>query len=91
MVALADGNDAAGDRPDCVHAWGEARYGALGYDHYVHVRNGCDRAVRCDVSTDVNPTPTRVRVEAGRATEVLTFRGSPASSFRATAACELEP
>ncbi len=48
--------------PTCVRIWPEARYGAIGYNHIVHIANACERAVTCSVATDVNPTPVDVAV-----------------------------
>jgi hypothetical protein len=92
--ALAVGRDAlAADRSAtsvaCVEAWGDARYGAAGYDHYVHVRNHCERAVECRVWTNVNPARTDLTVPSHGENEVLTFRGSPAREFVPHAECRL--
>lgn len=73
----------------CVEAWGESRYRNLGYDHIVHVRNLCEKAVLCAVSTNVNPTPENVTVPSKEEVEVLTFRGSPAKSFVPKVDCKL--
>lgn len=88
--AVDAGWRAAAEGADCV-AW-EPRvvYGALGYDHLVDLRNGCDRGARCAVHTDVNPTPQEVAVARGASTTVVTFRGSPARQFEATVRCTLE-
>lgn len=75
------------DVPDCVHVTGNARYGALAYDHIVTVQNQCDYAVSCVVGTDVNPAPQSVRVDAGHTEMVSTFRGSPAREFTPRARC----
>jgi hypothetical protein len=77
-----------GERPECVRASALARYGAMAYDHWVHVENGCPATVRCRVSTDVNPAVTEITLEPGQQRDVATFHGSPASVFSATVACE---
>lgn len=77
-----------GERPDCVRASAVARFGAMAYDHWVHVENTCPTTVRCTVSTDVNPSPTALELEPGQQRDVATFHGSPASAFVATVACE---
>lgn len=87
-VALAQGT-VAGTRPACVEARGEARMQAYGFDHVVSIRNGCDRPVRCRVSTDVNPNPTSLDVLPGQMRETVTWRGSPASVFAPRADCDL--
>ena len=91
MLALAVAPFAADAAPKatCVQVHAEARYRNYGYDHIVIVRNGCDKKALCDVSTNVNPEPVRVEVPAGGATEVLTFRGSPAREFTPRATCHL--
>jgi hypothetical protein len=72
----------------CVEAWGEVRYRS-GYDHIVHVRNGCEKPVLCAVSTNVNPDPQKVTVPPKEEIEVLTFRGSPAREFVPKVDCKL--
>jgi hypothetical protein len=77
-----------GERPACVRVEASARFGAMAYDHWVHLENGCDRAVRCRVRTDVNPEVSTVALEPGARRDVATFHGSPASVFVATVDCE---
>jgi len=73
----------------CVEYHAEARYSGVAYDHLVHISNQCERAISCEVSTNVNPDKTRVSV-ASKATEtVLTWRGSPAREFTAAVSCRL--
>lgn len=74
----------------CVRAWPEARYRNYGYDHIVHLYNGCSAAARCRVSTDVAPAPIDVALAVGEKREVVTFRGSPSSQFAFQVSCELE-
>ena len=74
--------------PSCVTVRHEARWGAGAYNHVVIVENGCERPVRCDVATDVNPHPTQVRVDPGGRSEVVTFLGSPAREFTPRVRCE---
>lgn len=81
--------DAGAGHPACVAVTAQARYGAYGYDHLVTLSNGCDRHADCTVRTDVNPEPIAVSLSAGQTEEVVTFRGSPASTFRATVRCVL--
>jgi hypothetical protein len=77
-----------GERPDCVHASAVARFGAMAYDHWVHVESTCSVTVHCTVSTDVNPVATSLELTPGQQRDVATFHGSPASAFVATVACE---
>jgi len=76
--------------PSCVSVRGEARWGAGAYNHVVIVQNTCDEAARCQVATNVNPSPTRVDVPAGETVETVTFLGSPAREFTPRVSCELE-
>jgi hypothetical protein len=74
----------------CVRWRSEARYRNFGYDHVVILQNGCDAPAICSVKTNVNPEPISADVAPGEQTEVLTFRGSPASTFDARVQCALE-
>jgi hypothetical protein len=88
----ADGQAPLPARDDpavCVARQTEARYGALGYDHLVSLANGCTRAVECQVSTNVAPTPISRVLAPRESALVLTFRGSPARSFTARIDCRL--
>ncbi len=76
----------AGESP-CVAISAQVIYRAYGYDHIVHLVNRCENDSICDVSTNVNPEPTRVTVPAKSAIDVLTFRGSPARVFTPRATC----
>ena len=71
----------------CVKWKQESRFVGFAYDHLVHLTNGCDHPVRCDVSSDVNPEPTSVTLKKGEKKSVLTFRGSPSRKFKAKVAC----
>lgn len=82
--------DETGRHPDCIEVRGEARYGSQGYDHHVFVKNGCDRAADCRVTTSVNPEPASLRVVPGATESVVMWRGSPAREFAARADCTLE-
>ncbi len=78
----------AGTLP-CVQSWPEVRMQAYGYNHIVHLRNMCAVAADCVVTTDVNPEPTRVTVDARSETEVNTYLGSPARVFTPKVACTM--
>jgi len=75
------------EAPACVKHRAEARYRNLGYDHLVHVSNGCDQKVACRVSTNVNTEPVELGLNPGEAREVVTWRGSPAREFTARVVC----
>ena len=77
--------------PACLTWRTEARYRPYGYDHFVIVHDGCDRAAACDVSTNAHPDPIHVTVQAGHDREVLTFQLSPSREFTATVHCTLAP
>lgn len=83
----AEPNAPKAEAPACVKHRAEARYRNLGYDHLVHVSNGCDRPVACRVSTNVNPDPVEIALSPGESREVVTWRGSPAREFTARVAC----
>ena len=80
---------AQGNLPECVRVWGEARYRNSGYDHIVHVNNGCSAPALCEISTSANPTHTRLTVLPRQEVELLTFQGSPARDFDVHADCNL--
>ena len=73
--------------PDCVEVEAVPRWGASAYDHWVRIQNRCERAVRCEVATNVNPEAQTVTVAAGDTEEVLTWRGSPARTFTPRVRC----
>lgn len=73
----------------CVRAWGEARYGAYGYNHLVHLANACAADADCVVSTDVNPQPMSVEVPARSEVVVNTFLESPSRVFTPRVTCTM--
>ena len=75
--------------PACMQVRSEARYVAYGYNHIVVLQNACTKDATCTISTDVNPAPVSAQVAKGTAQEVITFSGSPASTFNARVACKL--
>jgi hypothetical protein len=86
-VALAPLNAAATPADKCVRYWGEARYGALGYNHLVHIANSCPVEADCVVSTDVNPQEQSVTVGGRSEVLVNTFLASPARTFTPRVKC----
>lgn len=79
--------EAQGQGVSCVAVRSEARYGAYGYDHLVHLANHCAQAVTCSVSTNVRIEALNVRLERQESTTLVTYRGSPAREFRASVIC----
>ena len=91
--APAESPPADGGAPaakSCVKWTTEVRYRPYGYDHLVHLENGCDKPARCQVKTNVNPEPVEVRVAPKQSATVVTFQGSPAREFTAQVSCTLE-
>lgn len=78
-----------GSVANCYNVRGEARYGALGYNHVVIVTNRCEMTLECQVWTDVDPKP-RLKLTLGpKATEERTARiNSPARGFKAFGECK---
>ena len=75
----------------CIGMSAQAIYSGAGYNHIVYLTNRCPRDAVCDVSTDVNPQPSHVAVPVNATIEVVTFRGSPASTFTPKVACRSAP
>ena len=88
-VAAAARPAAAGPEESCIKSWGEARFGALAYNHIVHIANACAPDAECTVSTDVNPEPQKVTVPGKSEIEVTTFMGSPARVFTPHVKCKM--
>ncbi len=86
----ADAGAPAPAIPACVAVKSDSRYVPYGYNHIVTLTNGCAREARCLVSTDVNPEQRSVDVASNQAVEVLTFMGSPSSTFTAKVSCKLK-
>lgn len=82
----ADGEEHA-PKASCVEVKVETPYIA-GYNHIVVLHSRCERAMRCRVSTDVNPDEQTVPIKPTETTRVLTFRGSPARTFTPLVSCE---
>lgn len=90
--ASADDSEAPTKKPSdvskCVKVKTEALYVPYGYDHHVHLTNGCDKAVRCEVTTNANPEPTTATLAKGEHQDIVMFRGSPASAVTANVKCK---
>ena len=88
LALLGAQRGAAADSADkCIKSWPEVRYGALGYNHLVHVANSCATPAECTVTTDVNPEPQKVVVAGKTESVVTTFMGSPARVFKPHVSC----
>jgi hypothetical protein len=90
-VARADGQAppaAPKDNP-CILSWPEARMQAYGYNHIVHVKDVCDAAADCVITTDVNPEPTKLSVAGKSEAEVNTYLGSPSRVFTPKVVCTM--
>jgi len=73
---------------ECAKAEASARYVGYGYTHVVTLKNGCTRAVTCELWTDVDATPrATVHVAPGESAEVVTRRGSPSRDVVASKTC----
>lgn len=82
-----DASQAKQDITKCVGVRTEARPIAYGYEHHVHIHNGCDKTVRCEVTTNSNPEVNTVTLIAGDTEDVVMSRGSPASEVTAHTKC----
>jgi hypothetical protein len=80
--------DSAQQVGDCASVTASARFQGYGYSHIVTLNNTCQRAVSCEVWTDVDPTPHHVlEAKPGKTAEVAVRSGSPASEVRAAKLC----
>lgn len=89
MLAMAPLAASAQTPNACIKAWGEARYGAYGYNHLAHVANSCTVDADCVVSTDVNPEPMSMAVPAKTEVIVNTFYESPSRVFTLRVTCTM--
>jgi hypothetical protein len=87
LAASASPASAKEAAPPCMSAWSEVRPRYPGYDHVVHIVSRCSAEIVCTVTTDVSADLHEERVAPDSEVEVLTFRGSPASEFRAQIVC----
>lgn len=71
----------------CVRSWSEVRQANRGYDHVVHLYNGCEVRVRCEVTSDVNPRGVRLVVPVYQHREVVLTRNSSFGEFAASVEC----
>lgn len=76
--------------PACIGVRASAPYTGAGYDHIVTLTSSCEKSAACHIVTDVSPQAIDVSLAPGDSRDVLTYRGSPASTFRARVSCQLE-
>jgi hypothetical protein len=88
MAAWTSVAQATEDANACVTAKPESVYKNYGYDHLVHLTNGCKYAVKCSVSSNANPTAQVVTLAVNETTTVRTFQASPAREFTPSVQCE---
>ena len=95
VLAFAVGAHATTSAPatplvgECFEIRGHASFRGFGYKHIVTVSNKCARAIKCEVWTDVDPTPKhKLTVPKGEEKSVVTRIGSPASEFKADGTCD---
>lgn len=85
-LGQGEGGDAI---KDCYSVRGEARYRALAYQHVVIVTNRCEVTLKCEVWTDVDPSPKHPLTVGPKASgEVIVRNNSPARSFKAYGQCK---
>ena len=93
-AALAVGSVAfgAGDSiAECAAVTASTRLNAVGYNHIVTLANHCQRAVSCEVWTNVDPTPhVTLRAKPGESAETITRVGSPSRDVHAEKSCHYE-
>ena len=91
LSADKGGKDGEGgsDVNNCYSVTGQARYGALGYNHVVIISNRCEFPLKCKVWTDVDPEPQiPLTVEPKSSGEKTTRINSPARGFKAFGECK---
>jgi hypothetical protein len=76
--------------PACMQVATSSRWVPFGYNHVVELANGCSKSATCQVSTDVNPEIQTVRLAPGEKRSIMTFMGSPSSTFVARVDCRLD-
>jgi hypothetical protein len=90
VVAISGGVKlaAAETSPDCIEVTTRTQATGVGYNHLVQVKNGCDSAMHCHVTTSANAKGVHLNVDKGKTKEITTFLSSPASTFTAEAKCQ---
>lgn len=74
--------------PRCATVTAQASWRGYGYSHIVTLNNQCDRALVCQVATNVDPSPRhRLEAEPGESASVVTRGGSPGREVQARYSC----
>jgi hypothetical protein len=77
------------ENPPCITWRSQVVLALVGHNHVVVIENGCNKPATCVVSTDVAPDPIQATVPAKQKVELVTFRGSSSSTFKAKVDCTL--
>jgi len=76
---------------ECASVTASVRMQAVGYNHIVTLANHCQRAVSCEVWTNVDPTPhLTLKAKPGESAETITRVGSPSRDVQAGKLCHFE-
>jgi hypothetical protein len=76
---------------DCASVTASVRMQAVGYNHVVTLANHCQRAVTCEVWTNVDPTPhLTLSAKPGERAETVTRIGSPSRDVHADKLCHFD-
>ncbi len=76
---------------DCASVTASVRMQAVGYNHIVTLANHCQRAVSCEVWTNVDPTPhLTLKAKPGESAQTTTRIGSPSRDVHAEKICQFD-
>jgi hypothetical protein len=76
---------------ECASVTASTRLNAVGYNHIVTLANHCERAVSCEVWTNVDPSPhVTLRAKPGGTADTITRVGSPSRDVHAEKLCHYE-
>lgn len=87
MVLCGAAVTALAEPPPCVEVSTETPYRGYGYTHIVVLASSCERDLRCEVASDVDPAWQEVALEAGATERVVLRSGSPARTFTPRVRC----
>lgn len=90
-AAEPSANDRAGNELDCARVTAEARNYGYGYNHVLTLSNQCQRAVSCEVWTNVDPTPhLKLDAKPGQSASIIARVGSPSRNVQAGKSCKFQ-